>query len=75
MLYLQSCNGDGCRSRTFEPQRSTAVAVDFQKLRLQARSPPLSHRTSLAVAQLRVLPCLTRLEASCRLINQNKSAS
>lgn len=56
MLCSQSCDGDGCRSRTFEPQRSAAVAVDFQKLRLQARSRPLSPRTSLAVAQLRVLP-------------------
>ncbi len=35
----QGCNGDGCRSRSFEPLRSTAVAVDFQKLRIQAERP------------------------------------
>lgn len=34
---LQRCDGEGCRSRAFEPMRSTAVAVDFQKLRIQAR--------------------------------------
>ena len=33
---LQRCDGEGCRSRAFEPMRSTAVAVDFQKLRIQA---------------------------------------
>ncbi|KAK9824829.1 hypothetical protein WJX81_003431 [Elliptochloris bilobata] len=34
----QRCDGDGCRSRTFEPLRSTAVAVDFQKLRIQEQA-------------------------------------
>ena len=36
---MQGCDGDGCRSRSFEPLRSTAVAVDFQKLRVQAERP------------------------------------
>lgn len=32
-----SCEGDGCRSRTFLPDRSLAKAVDWQKLRVQVR--------------------------------------
>ena len=31
-----TCSADGCRGRSFLPQRSTAKAVDWQKLRLQA---------------------------------------
>ena len=30
-----SCDGGGCRSRTFIPQRKTAKTIDWQKLRLQ----------------------------------------
>ena len=32
-----ACPGDGCRGRTFAPQRSTARGVDWQKIRVQAR--------------------------------------
>ena len=33
-----ACSADGCRGRSFLPQRSTAKAIDWQKLRLQACS-------------------------------------
>ena len=32
-----ACAGDGCRSRTFAPNRSSAVSVDWRKVRLQVR--------------------------------------
>lgn len=75
LLCSQSCNGVGCRSRTFEPQRSTAVAVDYQKLRLQARSPSLHPALLWLWPSFQVYPCLTWLEASRRIINQSNSAS
>jgi len=33
-----SCRGDGCRGRTFLPQRKSAKTVDWQKLRIQVSS-------------------------------------
>lgn len=35
LLLLLSMTGDGCRSRSFTPDRSTARCIDWQKLRLQ----------------------------------------
>ena len=30
-----SCSTDGCRSRTFAPDRPSATSTDFQKIRVQ----------------------------------------
>jgi len=32
-----SCGGDGCRGRTFLPQRKSAKTIDWQKLRIQVQ--------------------------------------
>lgn len=33
-----ACDTDGCRGRTFQPDRKSARGVDWQKLRIQVRS-------------------------------------
>ncbi|EFJ39894.1 minichromosome maintenance protein 8 [Volvox carteri f. nagariensis] len=46
------CTGDGCRSRTFTPLRSSARCVDWQKIRLQRCSvlrALLHHQAVMAV--------------------------
>ncbi|TYK25105.1 putative DNA helicase MCM8 isoform X1 [Cucumis melo var. makuwa] len=37
------CELDGCKSKTFNPIRSTAEAIDFQKIRLQELTKPDDH--------------------------------
>ncbi|POO01589.1 Mini-chromosome maintenance protein [Trema orientale] len=37
------CNLDGCKSKTFIPIRSTAEAIDFQKIRIQELLKPEDH--------------------------------
>jgi hypothetical protein len=65
-----SCRGDGCRSRTFLPQRKSAKTIDWQKLRIQVSSHSHHFPSSLAVgdthATLTLLlpmgPCILRAE-------------
>ena len=32
------CNLDGCRSKSFTPQKKTALSIDWQKIRIQVCS-------------------------------------
>lgn len=34
----QSCPAEGCRSKSFEPLRSSAQSIDWQKIRVQVRA-------------------------------------
>ncbi|KAJ8754157.1 hypothetical protein K2173_002056 [Erythroxylum novogranatense] len=38
-----ACNLNGCKGRTFKPIRSSAVAIDFQKIRIQELLRPEDH--------------------------------
>lgn len=49
-----TCQGDGCRGKYFLPQKSSAVTVDWQKIRLQVQGTPPSIDFS-------VFSCLTSI--------------